>query len=160
MWIYCSNLDDGCINMIVQLLSALAGSFGFAVLFRLRKDFWIPASLGGMIVWGFYLFCMQLTDERNFISCLMASALAGIYSEILAKLLHAPATIFAIIAVIPLVPGSSLFYTMLNIVNWNTQQASFYCSQTIYLALAIASGISIVWTLWSILFIRNNKESH
>ena len=139
MWIYCSNLDDGGINMIVQLLSALAGSFGFAVLFRLRKDFWIPASLGGMIVWGFYLFCMQLTDERNFISCLMASALAGIYSEI---------------------PGSSLFYTMLNIVNWNTQQASFYCSQTIYLALAIASGISIVWTLWSILFIRNNKESH
>lgn len=145
--------------MLIQLLSALAGSLGFAMLFRLRKDFWFPASSGGMIVWGFYLFCMQLTDERNFISCLMASALAGIYSEILAKILHAPATIFAITAVIPLIPGSSLFYTMLNIVNRNTEQASFYCSQTIYLALAIAAGISIVWTLWTILFTQKNKES-
>lgn len=137
--------------MLIQLLSAFAGSLGFAMMFQLRRNLWIPASLGGMLVWGFYLFCVQITDERTFISCLMASALAGIYSEVLAKVLHAPATIFAITAVIPLIPGSSLFYTMLAVVNSQAQQASYYCSQTVYLALAIAGGISIVWTLWTII---------
>ena len=41
--------------VIMQLAMAFAGSVGFTVLFRLRRQLIIPASLGGCLSWGIYL---------------------------------------------------------------------------------------------------------
>lgn len=42
-------------TFIVQLLSALCGSFGFALIFGLRGKSVFYATIGGMLTWGVYL---------------------------------------------------------------------------------------------------------
>ena len=131
-------------TILLQLGTAFVGSLGFALLFHTRKDFWIPASLGGMLSWGIYLLG-KAHLYGVFFPCLIASAFAALYAEVLARILKAPATIFFITAVVPLIPGSTLYYTMSYAVRgaWDTSRT--YGLLTIQYALSIASGISLMW---------------
>ena len=50
-------------------------------------------------------------------------------------------------AILPLVPGGSLYYTMENVVHGRLEAARSYGQQTLIVALAIAAGISFVVAL-------------
>ena len=128
---------------VIQLLTAFLGSLGFSVLFGLRRRYLIAASLGGMAGWGIYLLVLALTEE-SFIACLAASAFAGVYAELLARRFKAPATLFLIPAIVPMVPGGSLYYAMSYAVRGQRPEARQAAVTTLKLALAIASGISFV----------------
>ena len=83
-------------------------------------------------------------------SGLAAAALAAVYAELLAARKRAPVPLFLIPSVVPLIPGSTLYYTMSAAVQGNTEEVSHYGSLTLQYALSIAGGICIVWTLLSI----------
>ena len=127
-------------DVILQLVMAFVGSLGFAMLFRLRQSLWVSASLGGVICWG----------GQIFISGLVASALSAVYADFLAARKRAPVPLFLIPSVVPLIPGSTLYYTMSAAVQGNTEEVSHYGSLTLQYALSIAGGICIVWTILSI----------
>lgn len=131
-------------DVLLELATAFIGSLGFAMLFNVRRRFWIPGSLGGMIGWGIYLLA-KTQMHGVFMPCLIASAFAALYAEILARVLKAPATIFFIPSIVPLIPGSTLYYTMSFAVQRAWDTSSFYGFLTIQYALSIASGISLVW---------------
>lgn len=151
MWIYGSDMDgESMKNVILQLVMAFVGSLGFAMLFRLRRVLWISASLGGVFCWGGYLLVMYFSDGQIFTSGLAAAALAAVYAELLAARKRAPAPLFLIPSVVPLIPGSTLYYTMSAAVQGNTEEVSHYGSLTLQYALSIAGGICIAWTLLSI----------
>ena len=129
--------------MLLQLLIAFLGSLGFSLLFGLRKKHLFTAALGGLLVWGLYL----LTAGRlrsPFFCNLLASAFAVLYAEFMARRLKCPATLFVLPAIVPLVPGGSLYYTMSYAVRKELDLASQYGTATLETALAIAAGISIV----------------
>ena len=128
---------------IVQIVTAFLGSLGFALLFGLRRRFVLPAALGGMLTWGVYLLLSCLVASA-FLACLVASACAVLYAELLARLLHSPATVFVIPAVIPLVPGGSLYYAMSCVVQKDFAAAREYGMTTLEFSLAIAAGMSFV----------------
>ena len=69
------------------------------------------------------------------------------YAEMLAHLRKCPATVFVVPAIIPLVPGSFLYYAMSNAVHGELELARQYGHQTLVCALAIAAGISLAETL-------------
>ena len=138
---------------VVQLITAFFGALGYAIVCNLRKELQLWSAFGGFLCWGTYLLTQHLLGGE-FISCLLAAAVAEIYSEVLARLLHAPATLFTAPSVIPLVPGGSLFNTMRAAVANDWAAAWQYGILTIQCALAIAVGISLVW---AVLFMR--KES-
>ncbi len=96
----------------IQLAMAFAGSLGFCMMFRLRAGLLVPASLGGLFCWAIYLTETQYV-EGIFLPAFLASAFAATYAEVLARKLKAPATLFLIPAVVPLVPGSGLYYHQL-----------------------------------------------
>ena len=151
MWIYGSDMDgESMKNVILQLVMAFVGSLGFAMLFRLRRALWISASLGGVFCWGGYLLVMYFSDGQIFTSALAAAALAAVYAELLAARKRAPVPLFLIPSVVPLIPGSTLYYTMSAAVQGNTEEVSHYGSLTLQNALSIAGGSCIVWTLLSI----------
>ncbi len=131
-------------DVLLELGTAFIGSLGFAMLFNVRRQFWIPGALGGLLSWGIYLLGTTQT-YGVFMSCLVASAFAALYAEVLARVLKAPATIFFIPSIVPLIPGSTLYYTMSYAVQnaWDTSRT--YGLLTIQYALSIASGISLVW---------------
>ena len=99
--------------------------------------------------WGCYLLMFDVT-QHIFASGLVASAFAAVYAEIFARKKMAPTLLFVIPSVVPLIPGSSLYYTMSAAVSGNTREISEYGSLTLQYALSIAAGISIVWTFCSI----------
>jgi len=134
-------------SVIIQLITSFFGSLGFAVIFNLRKKYIIQASIGGIVCWGAYLLT-NLASNGVFLPTLVATAVAALYAEILARILKVPTTVIFISAIIPLIPGSSLFYTMSSIVWVDISVFEKYGTNTILFVLGIASGISIVSSLW------------
>ena len=131
------------INIVTQLVSAFVGSLGFALIFGMRRRYLFAASLGALLGWGVYLISDALL-QSSFLPPLFAAAFALTYSEMMAKALKTPATLFVIPAIIPLVPGGSLYYTMSYAVHRDVANARLYGTRTMETALAIAAGISFV----------------
>ena len=97
--------------MALQLITAFLGSFGFSLLFHVRGKKLFFAALGGLLSWVFYLL-LRPKVEALLIASILASCFSAAYAEIMAWLVKAPATVFIIPSVIPLVPGGSLYYAM------------------------------------------------
>jgi len=133
-------------TIAIQLITAFLGSLGFSLLFGMRRRHLVWAALGGVLTWGIYLAVAALLRE-GFLPNLVASAFAVAWAEIMARVRRTPATPFVIPAIIPLVPGSSLYYAMASAVRGDLEAAKLYGSQTVQVALAIAAGISFVIAL-------------
>ena len=130
-------------EIITQLLAAFVGSLGFALVFGMRRRYLFCASLGALLGWGVYMLVDVLVGDV-FLPSLAAAAFALTYSEMMAKALKTPATLFVIPAIIPLVPGGSLYYTMSYAVHRDMANARLYGTRTLETALAVAAGISFV----------------
>ena len=133
-------------DIVIQLIAAFTGGLGVGLLFGMRPRHLLPAALAGVLSWGVYLGMAELT-QIEFLSCLVAAAVAVIYAEVMARLRKTPATQFVIAGIVPLVPGSSLYRAMSYAVRGEMEAARQYGSLTLVYALAIAAGISLVMAL-------------
>lgn len=138
-----------------QLLTALLGSLGFALIFNVRGRYLVTASLGGMLAWGVYLAVGTLSPDI-FLPTAAASAAVTAYSEAFARLKKTPAIQYLIVGLLPLVPGGSLYYAMRELMERNLAKAGEYGFQTALYALGIAAGISM--TLSVIEIFKNAKR--
>ncbi len=136
-------------NYVLQLLCAIMGSIGFALIFNVKPKRIVAAGLGGFLCWGMYLLSMHFFDNL-FLSAFLSASICGIYGEIFARILKAPTTVFMITAVIPLIPGSLLYYTMQYAVLSDWDQCKHYALQTILFIGAITLGLSVVSAIFRI----------
>ena len=81
---------------IIQVVTALLGSLGFAFMFNLGKRNVIPAAVNGMCTWIVYILVRNIIDDV-FIPSLAASLWAAIYAEIAARIMKAPANQYLIV---------------------------------------------------------------
>ena len=125
-------------DMLIQLVTAFLGSLGFALLFHVRRERLLPASLGGLLAWGVYLLMGMATDQ-DVVRYFVASVALTVYAETLARVIKAPATLFIVTASIPLIPGGSLYRTMQNFMT------------TVLLAVAIAVGMLFPTAIFQLL---------
>ena len=137
---------------IVQIITAGIGALAFGILFNLHGKKLLSVFLGGALGW---LVVMGLThfgvNEPTAYFCV--ALLLSIYSEVLARVLKAPTTVFIIPSLIPLVPGSSLYYTMAHALDGNKELFSGKALVTLSLAAALAIGI-IIATVLTRLFLK------
>lgn len=131
-------------NAIIQMISGMLGSLGFSLLFNVGKKYLLSAALGGLLAWGVYLLCMGFSWMDVLTSTIAASVISQIYSEILARIYKTPTTVFVIPAVVPLIPGGSLYNTMYAAVMKDWVQFRYYGVQTLWGTLGIAIGLSFV----------------
>lgn len=129
---------------LVQLLTAIPATLGFALFFNVRKGQLAWATLGGFLTEGIYLLGTTMVDNV-FVPCLAASVFAALYAEALARAFRTPTSVFFIIGVIPLIPGRVLFYTMKYAVQVHWVECGSFALLTFQYAAAIAIGISVVW---------------
>ena len=128
---------------IMEVVSAFASTLAFGVLFNIRgKNLWL-AALGGMLAWVIFLL-LGLFMPSEAARYLLVSILISIYSEGMARFLHTPATTFCIVSLIPLIPGGSLYYTMRNALQGNSEGFIERATATMELAAALALGILLV----------------
>lgn len=134
------------LTILLNCFYSFMGSLAFCVLFNIRGKNLIIGSLGGAIAWFIYLILINLHYSVTY-SLFMASIGISIYSEILARIMKTPVTTFVTSAMIPLVPGSGMYYTMLETVKGNVNQSLTLGLQTLINAGAIAVAIIFISSL-------------
>jgi len=110
------------------------------------------------LVWGIYLFVFHLFSGGVLLSSLFAAAAGQLNAEILARIRKSPTTVFFIPAIIPLIPGGSLYRCMDAAVGKDWALFRRFGSETFLTALGIAIGISFVSGL--LIVFRKAKLAH
>ena len=96
------------------LIAALVGTLGFAMLFKMKAKYLIYISVCGFVSYGIYLSVLFL-GYSEILAAFASASLVAIASEILARVLKAPTVIFTVVGIVPIVPGSALYYSMRNL---------------------------------------------
>ncbi|KEZ85503.1 membrane protein [Clostridium sulfidigenes] len=146
--------------MFLQVIYAFIVSLGFGVLFNVRDKNLFFAALGGAVGWFFYSLTMNLSNS-SILAMLIASISISIYAEIFSRVLKNPVTLFLVCSLIPLVPGSGMYYTVFEAVEGNVFGSLNNGIETLSLAGVIAVGIILVSTLSRLmqkLKIRRNQR--
>ncbi|WP_346935057.1 threonine/serine exporter family protein [Clostridium sp.] len=146
--------------MFFQVIYAFIVSLGFGVLFNVRDRNLFFAALGGAVGWFFYSLTLNLSSS-NVLAMLIASISISVYAEIFSRVLKNPVTLFLVCSLIPLVPGSGMYYTVFEAVKGNVDKSLNYGIETISLAGVIAVGIILISTLSRLmqkLKIRKNQR--
>ena len=144
---------------IMQLVTAFVGSWGFAMLFHVRRERLLPASLGGLLAWGVYLL-MGFVSGQDVVRYFFASVALTVYAEVMARVVKCPATLFLVTASIPLVPGGSLYRTMQFFMQNDLDALSRQALTTVLLAVAIAVGMLVPTSVFQLLQRVRTPEGH
>ena len=141
---------------IIQILAGFVGSFGFACLFNIRGKRLIAAALGGLISWTLFLLFRNFipSDPVNYF---VVALLMSFYAEIMARVQKTPTTTFITTALVPLIPGGSLYYTMASAFESNLPRFLERAISTLQLASALALGIIFATTVTRLITTRKVK---
>ena len=135
---------------LIMICMSFLGTAAFSIIFHTKKQHILLASIGGTLTCAVYALFDSL-GAPLFLSNLPASLFAVVFASVVAKVLKTPSTILVALCIIPLVPGSSLFYTMSNLIVWDEAQFFFYSRNTLSTALGIAGGIALESTVGNVL---------
>lgn len=132
---------------IIQLLTAFFGTAGFAMFWNVDKKIIPMVAFDGFAAWLVYIVCHEWADMEIFASSFFAAATVGLIAEALARLCKKPASVFLIPGLVPLFPGSSLYYAVSAATTRNWQVFYTQGLTTVYFALGIACGAAVVSAL-------------
>lgn len=138
--------------MILQIFFAFLGSLCFSILFNVDKKEVVLCGVSGGVCWLVYLLFTQYFNMSAVSGVFIASAIITALARFLANTRKNPITIFLIPAIIPLVPGSGIYYTMYNLIISQNLEAALMGVETLKTAGAIAIGIIVVLSLPRCLF--------
>lgn len=131
--------------MTEQLISVFIGIIGFAILLEVQKKHLIYCGIAGTIGWAVFLMGQQFLPVG---SVFFSSFCIALLSQIFARRLHCPVTVFLIPGIYPSVPGAGIYRTVYYLIMGNSALSSHYFLETLTTAGMIALGIFIVDILW------------
>lgn len=137
----------------MQSLACVIGCIGFSFLFNVRGRGTALCVIGAVLCWGVYTLVLEVGGNDN-AAMLLGSVFAAIYAEVMARVRKCPAIGFLVVALFPLIPGSSLYYTMNYAVRGEMTLFANQGLKTIVLAGLMAAGVLLVstsvrmWTVW------------
>lgn len=141
---------------LVQLITSTMGALIFSVIFNVQGKTVIYTTLGGFLGWCCFLL-LKTAGMSRVTAYLVVSVIVTAYAEISARIHKAPATVFLVCAIIPLVPGSRLYNTMVCAVHQDWDGFMERGLETLLLAMALAGGIIIVSTIMHAIHAARNK---
>ena len=130
------------------LLSAIIGTVGFALIFKISLKKLPIVGIGGAFTYIFYELVILASPENHLLAAFVSSLFMAIFSEICARAFRAPTVVFLFPCAIPIVPGSALYYSMYHLLNGNSATSLTYLSTTGQVILGIALGLSVATMLW------------
>lgn len=139
------------ISYIFPCLLVFASSVAFGIVFNLRGKRLFLAALGGTIGWAVYLISdgIYTNDVPQYF---LAAVAVSTYSEIMARTVKIPATVFLVISSIPLVPGASIYFTMKSCISGEIYPFIEKLMYTFGVAGAIALGVFAVTSITRLIF--------
>lgn len=129
--------------MVTSFVFALFATFGFCILFHVPLRCMLPAAAIGGMGWFAYQLLMELGLGIT-ASVFIAACLVAMLADICSRLIKEAATVFVIPGILPLVPGSGIYYTMFHFIRGNMDKAGAWGARTLMIAGAIALGLLVV----------------
>lgn len=151
-------------NYLLFAVAAAIGAASFAIFFNLPKRLLIAAALGGAIcvcTRNFFIFELGMTSP---VGTLAGATLVSILAIKAIHWLHTPSLVLTVPAVIPLVPGVMIYYSLFAVININILspedllEAIQISINALLTILAIAIGASMPNIFASRSFARASKE--
>ncbi|WP_444643767.1 threonine/serine exporter family protein [Caproiciproducens sp. R1] len=139
-------------------LWAFCACVPFGAVMNLRGKTLIFASIGGGIGWVFYLLSSPV--HSDIMQYFIATIAISIYAEMMARILKMPVTGFLLVALLPMVPGGGIYYTMEYCVIGNNAMFIETGLHTMGIAGALAMGILLVSSivrLWTTVVTQNKR---
>ncbi len=133
--------------MVVQTIATFIGVIGFAIILEVQKKNLIYCGIAGAIGWAAYLVCQKILPVGGIF---VSSFCIALLSQIFARKLRCPVTVFLIPAIYPFVPVAGIYRTVYYIIMGENLLAGQYLLDTLTTAGMIALGIYIVDILWKL----------
>lgn len=126
--------------MVLQFLAAMIGEWAFAVLFHTPPKYYLACAVNGALGWVCYLFLIEVTGNKA-AAVFLAVLLLALLSRSFAVLLKAPATVFLLTGIFPLVPGAGIYYTAYYLMQQELVTGGLQALEVMAFAGSIALGI-------------------
>ncbi len=130
-------------QVFLYFLYAFLSTAGFCLLFHVPKKHIFFASFAGALGSAVYKGSLLL-DNSNILSCFLGACMVAISAEVFSRAGKEAATLFIIPGIIPLVPGSGMYYTMLYFLQNDLSKAGAVGAETLIMAGSIAFALLIV----------------
>lgn len=140
----------------VQAIAVFVGCCGFCILFNTHGRGMVLCMMGGAASWMLYLLCRALGCDV-YTANLFAALLAAVYAETMARVRRCPAMPYLVIAILPMLPGAGVYYTMSLGLEGKTMEAVAKGLETLGIAGSLAVGILLVSTVFRLVTWRGEK---
>lgn len=129
-----------------HFLFAAMATCGFSIFFNAPKKLLLPSSVVGGVGWIIYL-VMSVHFDNPLVYAFTAAIFIAVSSEIFARLLKQPAIVIIIPGILPLVPGISLYNTVLYTIQKKYELAASTGTRAMIISIGISLGILVVASL-------------
>lgn len=146
-------------DLFVRLGAAAIASLSFAVLFHIDRRH-LPLSTIGSTVTYFIFYTVMFFNGSDFAAALLSTLFTALFSKFAARARRAPTIVFLIPAIIPTVPGASLYNTMHHAISGEWNIAFDHLLVALEIAFGIAGGILIVSAVYDLVmdFYKKQKK--
>ncbi len=139
-------------NIILFPILVFFVAAGFCFLFHSPKKAIIPSCL----VCSISYLCYMLADnvvESSIIASFVGALVLGFTCDISARIFKEAAIVFIAPAMIPFVPGTKLYSTVVALLDQNYIEAASLGSETIFIAGALALGLVVSGSISNIIIL-------
>lgn len=132
-------------GFLIQCIACMLGSMGFSIMFNIHGTGLFLCSMGGIVTLSVFNLSVVLgTGEMT--AYMLAAVGASVYAEVMARIRKCPAIGYLFISLVILIPGSSLYYTIYNLILGDMYGFASKGTETIEIAGLMAVGILLVST--------------
>lgn len=127
---------------MVYVFAFLASLF-FAIIYNIQGKLLFFAALCGVV--GKFVF--DIVPETSLVFQFLSATIAmSLYSEIIARLYKVPVMVILTVGIIPIIPGSGVYYTINELLKGDFESSWIYGLKTLLSTGATVLGIVVVST--------------
>ncbi|MDO5028265.1 MAG: threonine/serine exporter family protein [Bacillota bacterium] len=134
---------------ILQFIYSFFATLSFNVLLQAPKRVYIINSTIGAFSWIIYKYIVSIS-QQTVLASMICGLYIGFFAGIFAIIKKIPAITIYLPSLIPLVPGSGIYYTMYYFISQDFEGASSKGVETILMAISLAAGIFITTNIVNI----------
>ena len=159
LWDAASNAPVISYGPFLQCIFSVVASYGFVVIFNIHGFGSYLCALGGGITWA--AFCLvQALGGQDLMCYFLATVVAAVFAEVMARIRKYPAISYLISCLLPLIPGSGIYYAAQQAMQGNSEGFVFYGTRTLAIAGCMAVGILLVVTLTKVITGNRRAKKH
>lgn len=144
-------------SLALEAIATMVLGIGFTILLNIHGKGAILCAIGGVITWVAYrLICRQTGNDIT--GYFIATMIAALYSEIMARIRKYPAISYLVISIIPLIPGAGVYYAVNHFVRGDMTSFANQGTHTLAIAGAMAVGILLISTIFRFISMKHRRK--